>query len=90
MSVSQPNPSVSQGVCGGDGGAGSTSNWLNTVGKWGTVLTATLQGKPVASNASGVSIGAKGSTTLPGKISSNSMILILIIVVGLIFLAMRK
>jgi hypothetical protein len=91
MSTVQPNPSVSQGVRGNCGGASCISNTLNAIGKWGTVLTASLQGKPVATTGTGgVSVGAKGATSLPGQFSGNSMIVILLVVGALIFLATRR
>jgi hypothetical protein len=91
MSTNNPNPAISQSVggCGGCGGASSLSAALNAVGKWGTALTGVLQGKPVATNKSGVAVGAKGASALT-SMSPNSMLLILLIVGGLIFLAMRK
>jgi hypothetical protein len=91
MSTVSPNASVGQSVAGSDGGAANLSSILNAVGKWGTALTATVQGKPVAASASGVAIGAKGSTSLTGgALSGNTLILILLIVGALIFVAMRK
>ena len=92
MSTSNPNPAVCQNVCGGKGcgGASNLSDSLNAIGKWGTVLTASLQGKPVVVNKSGVAVGAKGSTALTNRMSGNSMLLILVIVGVLIFMATRK
>lgn len=92
MSTVHPNPSVNQAVCkcGGCGGASSLSSALNAIGKWGTAITGLAQGKPVATSKTGVAVGAKGATTLGGAISSNTLILILVVVGALIFLAMRK
>lgn len=87
MSTVNVNPSTCQSVCGSDGGAGSLSSALNAVGRWGTALTGVLQGKPVATNKSGgVAVGARGSTNLPGanRLSSNSMLLILVIVLVIV------
>lgn len=92
MSASNPNPTVCQNVCCGKGcgGASNLADSLNAIGRWGTVLTATLQGKPVAVNKSGVAVGARGSTQLTNRMSGNSMLLILVIVGVLIFMAIRK
>jgi hypothetical protein len=89
MSTVNPNPSACQSVSGGCGGASALSNTLNAIGKWGTVLTASLQGKPVAANKSGVAVGARGATGLSGSLSPNAMLLIVLIIGGLIFLATR-
>lgn len=93
MSTSNPNPSVSQSPCKekGCGGASNLADALNAIGRWGTALTGTIQGKPVSANASGVAVGAKGTTSLAGnRMSGNSMLLILVIVGVLIFMATRK
>lgn len=93
MSTVNPSASADQSVCccGGCGGAAGLGNALNAIGKWGTVLTATVQGKPVAVGSKGVAIGAKGATSLSGgALSGNSLILILAIVAVLIFMAVRK
>jgi hypothetical protein len=89
MSTAKPNVSVSQnaGGVGGCGGAANLSSLLNAVGRWGTVLTATAQGKPVSSG--GTQVGAKGSTALPGNFSGGSLLLILVIIGVFIFL-LRK
>jgi hypothetical protein len=85
MSSVNPNPAVCQSVCGKDGGASSVGSALNAVGKWGTALTAVLQGKPVATSKNGVAVGAKGASTL-GGVSTTSIVILLIIVVAVIFL----
>lgn len=93
MSASNPNPAVCQSVCcdTGCGGASGLASTLNAIGKWGTILTATVQGKPVIANKSGVAVGARGTTSLSGnRMSGNSMLLILAIVGVLIFMALRK
>ena len=92
MSTVNPSASADQSVCCGSGcgGAAGLGNALNAIGKWGTVLTATIQGKPVATTKSGVAVGAKGSQSLSGGLSGNSLILILAIVGVLIFMATRK
>ena len=89
MSTSQPNASVNQSVGDGNcGGAGALSQTLNAIGKWGTVLTATVQGKPVQSGST--IIGARGATLLPGKMGSGTIILIIVIAGILLFVATRK
>lgn len=88
MSTVNVNPSVNQSVCGNCGGASGLSAALNAIGKWGTVLTATAQGKPVATRS--VSVGAAGSQTLGGALTGNSLLLILVIVGVLIFMATKK
>jgi hypothetical protein len=93
MSTSDPNPAVCQNVCcdTGCGGASKLSSALNAIGKWGTILTATVQGKPVIASKSGVAVGARGATSVSGnRMSGNSMLLILVIVAVLIFMALRK
>jgi hypothetical protein len=93
MSASNPNPAVCQSPCcdTGCGGASNLSSTLNAIGKWGTILTATVQGKPVVTNRNGVAVGARGTTSLSGNnLSGNSMLLILVIVGVLVFMAMRK
>jgi hypothetical protein len=91
MSSVNVNPSVSQAGCKNNdcGGASAVTASLNAIGRWGTALTGVLQGKPVATNKNGVAVGAKGATTL-GGVSSNSLILILVIVAALLFVALRK
>jgi hypothetical protein len=90
MSTVNPNASVNQSVCCTDGGASSVSATLNAIGRWGTALTGVLQGKPVATNKSGVAVGARGAQTLgAGTMSPNAMLLILVIVGVLIFMATR-
>ena len=88
MSSVNPNPAVCQSVCGKDGGAGSVGAALNAAGKWGTALTGILQGKPVATTKTGVAVGAKGSSSI-GGVSTNGIILILLVVGVLIFVATR-
>jgi hypothetical protein len=90
MSTVNPSANVGQSVCGGCGGASGLSNALNAIGKWGTVLTATVQGKPVAATKTGVAVGAKGASSLGGAMSGGSLILILIVVGVLIFMATGK
>jgi hypothetical protein len=91
MSTVSPNASIKQCVSGGCGGAANLSSILNAVGKWGTALTATVQGKPVATSGTGVAVGAKGATSLTGgALSGNALLLILLIVGVLVFVAMRK
>jgi hypothetical protein len=92
MSTSNPNASVSQVAGGrtGNGGFCCVSSSLNAIGKWGTALTGILQGKAVATGTSGVAVGAKGATGLPGSVSSTSLVLILLVVGVLIFMATRK
>jgi|SRR5882724_4430405 len=88
MSVSNPNPSVSQTPRGGNS-ACCVSNSLNAIGKWGTALTGILQGKAVATNPNGVAVGAKGASSI-GATSSTTLILILLVFGVVIFLLMRK
>ena len=87
MSTVNPSAAVGQSVCKsrGCGGASALSCALNAIGKWGTVLTATVQGKPVATTKSGVAVGTTGA-----QLSGNSMLFILIIVGVLIFMATRN
>jgi hypothetical protein len=90
MSASNPNVSVCQSICccTGDGGAGGLSSAINAVGRWGTILLATGQGKPIVSG--NTRVGAKGSATVPEqRMSGGSLILILAIVAVFIFL-LRK
>lgn len=92
MSVSNPNPAVSQSPGGarGDGGASALSCILNSVGRWGSVLTAQAQGRPVAvSPGGGVSVGARGATNLPGNISGGGLLLFLIVAGAIVWLATR-
>lgn len=88
MSTVKPNASIKQNVCkSGCGGASCLSTALNNIGKWGTVLTATIQGKPVVAN--GVAVGARGSTTV-GGMSSTTLLLVLAVIAVLIFVALRR
>lgn len=92
MSTSAPNASVSQSAGGrtGDGGASCVSSSLNAIGKWGTALTGILQGKPVSTAGTGVAVGAKGATALPGSVSSTSLVLILVVLGFVIYLVTRS
>jgi hypothetical protein len=92
LSTSNPNSSVNQNACCccGDGGLSGLASSLNAIGKWGSVITAQAQGRPVAVSSSGVKIGAAGATSLPGNISSNTLIIVLVIAAVGIFLAMRS
>jgi hypothetical protein len=89
MSTSNPNPAVCQSVAGKDGGASCVSSSLNAIGKWGTALTGILQGKAVATNKSGVAVGARGAT-LGNALSTNTILLILVIAGVVIFMVTRK
>jgi hypothetical protein len=89
MSASNPNPAICQSISGKCGGASCVGNALNAIGKWGTALTGVLQGKPVATNKSGVAVGAKGSTALAGSLTPNTIILILLVIGVIIFMATR-
>ena len=88
MSTNNPNPSVNQSVCGDCGGAATTMNTLNAVGKWGTALTGILKGRPVAANKTGVSVGARGSTGF--RQTSGGGVLFLLVLVVVIFFLMKK
>lgn len=88
MSTSQANASVRQDVCGNCGGAGSLSCTLNAIGKWGTVLTATAQGKAVQTGST--IIGARGATSLPGQLNGTTIFLIVAIGLVLLFVSMRR
>lgn len=90
MSTNNPNPSIAQNVKGGDGGASCIQNGLNAVGKWGTVLLATLQGKPVATSKSGVAVGARGQNNLPGQTSSTSLLVIVLVIGVVLFVLLKK
>ncbi len=90
MSVSNPNPSVCQSISGRDGGASCISSSLNAIGRWGTALTGVLQGKAVATNKSGVAVGARGASNLTGGMSSTSLLLIVLVVGVIIFAVTRK
>src|SRR5260221_14336110 len=81
MNTVDPNPSVSQSVCccNGDGGASNLSSAINAVGRWGTVLLATSQGKPV--QAGKIAVGARGSTSVRGM-QGGSLLLIIIVIVA--------
>lgn len=91
-STSNANASVCQNPCcnSGCGGFSGLASSLNAIGKWGSVITAQVQGKAVAVNKNGVAIGAKGASTLPGQFSGSSMLLILVVVAVLLFVATRK
>jgi hypothetical protein len=92
MNTVNENPSVcqSQCCCCGCGGASGASQWLNAAGKWGTIMLATAQGKPVVTGKGGVAVGAKGSQSVGGsKISGNSLLIILVVIGVIIFLATR-
>jgi hypothetical protein len=90
MSTVHPNPSVNQNPNNAATSASNAMNLLNSIGKWGTVLTSTISGKPVAATASGVPIGAAGSVVAGSSFSSTSIILILVVVAALVFLWNRS
>lgn len=94
LSTSAPNAAVCQAPCcgKGDGGAGNISCVLNAVGKWGSVLTAQAQGRPVAVGANSVAIGAKGATSLAGfgGLSTGTILLLLVVLGAIVFLAVRR
>lgn len=89
MNTVNPNATECQNqcCCSGDGGASALSNGINAVGRWGTVLLATAQDKPVASGKTAV--GAKGATALPGNMSGGMLILVLVIIAAFFFI-LRK
>lgn len=88
MNTVDPNPSVNQAVCccNGDGGASNLSSAINAVGRWGTVLLATSQGKPVQSGK--LAVGAKGSTSVAG-IQGGSLLLIAVVIIAVVLLLRR-
>lgn len=90
MSTNNPNPSVSQSVNGGDGGASCLSSSLNAIGKWGVALTGILQGRPVATNNTGVAVGARGQNGLPGQKSTQSLVVIVLVIGVVLFVLLRK
>lgn len=88
MATSTPNPATPQsGTCGcGDGGAGSLSNALNTIGKWGTAVTGVVAGSKVQ----GAAIQAKAQTKVAtSAINSTTMIVIVIVVALLIWMVAK-
>lgn len=90
MNTSNPNASECQSqccCCTGDGGAASLSSAINAVGKWGTVLLGTAQGKPVSTGKT--QIGAKGATALPGNMNGTMLLLILVVIAAFFFI-LRK
>ena len=88
MQTVNANPSVNQASGGNCGGASCLSNTLNAIGKWGTALTATLQGKPVATTKTGVAVGARGSQSVSG-VSGGSMLFVIALILLVVFL-LRK
>lgn len=89
MSTSNPNASICQSVCCCDGGASNIASILNVAGKWGSVLTAQATGRAVSTKGGGVTVGAKGASGLPGQFSGMSLILILLVLGGLLYLASK-
>lgn len=88
MATSAPNPSTPQSGCcaSGDGGAGSLSNALNTIGKWGTAITGVVAGSKVQ----GAAIQAKAQTKVAtSAISSTTMIVVIIVVALLIYMVAK-
>jgi hypothetical protein len=88
MSSVNPNPAVCQSVSGKDGGAGAAADFLNAAGRWGTALLGVAQGKPVSTTKTGVAVGARGSSTI-GGMSTNSLVVLVIIAAVVIFLVTR-
>lgn len=88
MNTSTPNPGISQSGCcaTGDGGAGSLSNALNTIGKWGTAITGVVAGSKVQ----GAAIQAKAQTKVAtSAINSTTMIVVVIVVALLIWMVAK-
>lgn len=91
MQTVNADASVGQSVCGNCGGLSCVSNILNTVGKWGTAITAVASGQAVASGGV-VTSGSKSVVPIvtSPKMSTQTIVLILIVVAGIIFLATRS
>jgi hypothetical protein len=88
MSTSNPNASVNQAVCcaGGCGGANCVGNTLNSIGKWGTLLTSTITGKPTTTTSSGRIVKPAAAAGM----SQTTLIVIVLVVGAILFVLMRK
>lgn len=74
-----PNPAVNQGVSGSDGGASGVMDIINSIGRWGSVITSQVSGRPVATTPGGIPVGAPGSgpAAAAGVVAPNGLIWLL-------------